>query len=138
MAVYHDIADDLRRQIADSTLAPGAQLPSFQELAARYCVSTYTIQRSIKLLTREGGSSAFTPTPNTSSSTPATAKLDRSLDSATAPVPKTSCPVSSHPSAVRLARVAGRSPRAGVPRSGSTRRVLTSAGPAAESASSAA
>jgi DNA-binding GntR family transcriptional regulator len=54
MAIYRQIADDIRRQIADGVLMPGAQLPTFQELAARYEVSTYTVQRCVRLLTRDG------------------------------------------------------------------------------------
>lgn len=48
------IADDLRRQIADGTLGPGALLPSEPELARAYGVSRQTARAALQILEHEG------------------------------------------------------------------------------------
>ena len=51
---YAEIADDLRRQILDGTLAPGARLPTLAELTNRYNVSERTAYEATRLLLNEG------------------------------------------------------------------------------------
>ncbi|HEV2346103.1 MAG TPA: GntR family transcriptional regulator [Actinocrinis sp.] len=51
---YELIADDLRTQIIDGTLAPGAQMPSLTELMTRYEVSERTAYEATKVLLNEG------------------------------------------------------------------------------------
>ena len=47
---YERIAADLRGQIAAGELAPGAQLPTMVDLAARHQVAVGTAQRAVALL----------------------------------------------------------------------------------------
>lgn len=47
---YLQLANILRRQIADGTFRPGDQLPSEAQLVQRYGVSPMTVRRSINLL----------------------------------------------------------------------------------------
>lgn len=53
-AAYLRIADDLRQQIADGRLAPGAKVPSRHELAATYGVSDRVAVQAVRLLVSEG------------------------------------------------------------------------------------
>lgn len=46
--------DELRRQIVNKELAPGAQLPSFNEMKSRYGVSRPLVERMHSLLAEEG------------------------------------------------------------------------------------
>ncbi|MEV5787580.1 GntR family transcriptional regulator [Streptomyces sp. NPDC052287] len=48
------IADDIRSQIRDGELAPGAALPTTRELSARYGVTSKTVSSGIDLLKLEG------------------------------------------------------------------------------------
>ncbi|WP_237751217.1 GntR family transcriptional regulator [Streptomyces sp. AA0539] len=52
--MYQQIADALRAQIADGTLAPDAKLPTEAELRAEYDVSRETVRRALGLLLNEG------------------------------------------------------------------------------------
>jgi GntR family transcriptional regulator len=52
--MYRQIADDLRRQIEDGTLAPEQQLPTELELRERYNASRNTARDAIKWLTALG------------------------------------------------------------------------------------
>ncbi len=51
---YGVIADELRRQIADGDLAPGAQLPTERELMERYQVSASVTRSAVAQLRSEG------------------------------------------------------------------------------------
>jgi hypothetical protein len=51
---HHDIADNLRRQIATGRLQPCERLPSESDLADRYWVSTVTLRRALAVLQGEG------------------------------------------------------------------------------------
>jgi GntR family transcriptional regulator len=51
---YRQVADDLRRQIADDMLAVGARLPTVTQLMARYDVSSTVIKAAINQLKIEG------------------------------------------------------------------------------------
>ncbi|RFU42758.1 GntR family transcriptional regulator [Actinomadura logoneensis] len=51
---YLQIADDLRKQINDGTLAPGDALPSIAELVKRYESSTGVVKSAIGVLRTEG------------------------------------------------------------------------------------
>jgi len=51
---YHQIADDLRRNIAEGRLPPGAKLPSESDLIARYNVSRVVVRTAIAQLRNEG------------------------------------------------------------------------------------
>jgi GntR family transcriptional regulator len=51
---YHQIADQLRGQIASGALAPGQRLPSEPDLAAQYEASRNTVRLAIALLTNQG------------------------------------------------------------------------------------
>jgi GntR family transcriptional regulator len=51
---YQQIADDLRRRIADSTLAPGAKLPSESDLIGQYKVSRVVARMAIAQLRADG------------------------------------------------------------------------------------
>lgn len=51
---YELIADDLRQQIIDGTLAPGAQIPSLSELMTQFQVSERTALEAQKILLNEG------------------------------------------------------------------------------------
>ncbi|MEU5166224.1 GntR family transcriptional regulator [Streptomyces mutomycini] len=51
---HHDIADDLRQQIATGSTQPGERLPSEADLADWYEVSTVTLRRALSVLQGEG------------------------------------------------------------------------------------
>lgn len=51
---YRRIMNDIREQIADGRLAPGAKLPSTQELAELYEVRPSTVRQAITLLIEAG------------------------------------------------------------------------------------
>ena len=51
---YRQVADDLRRQIADGMLAVGARLPTVTQLMARYEVSSTVVKAAINQLKIEG------------------------------------------------------------------------------------
>jgi GntR family transcriptional regulator len=51
---YLQLANSLRRQIADGAFRPGDQLPSEAQLVQRYGVSPMTVRRSINLLADQG------------------------------------------------------------------------------------
>jgi GntR family transcriptional regulator len=51
---YERIAEDLRRQILKSELAPGTQMPSHTALAEKYRVSLPTVQQALGVLETEG------------------------------------------------------------------------------------
>ncbi|WP_026412821.1 winged helix-turn-helix domain-containing protein [Actinomadura oligospora] len=51
---YLQIADDLRKQISDGTLAPGDALPSIAELVKRHESSTGVVKSAIGVLRTEG------------------------------------------------------------------------------------
>ncbi|MFH8340001.1 GntR family transcriptional regulator [Streptomyces sp. AM6-12] len=50
----HEIADDLRHQIATGRIKPGERLPSEARLAERYEVSTVTLRHALAVLQGEG------------------------------------------------------------------------------------
>lgn len=52
--LYHRIRQALSEQIKDGRLAPGAQLPTEQELMGRYQVSRTTIRQALDSLARDG------------------------------------------------------------------------------------
>ena len=51
---YLQIADDLRAQIRDGSLPPGAPLPSTTRLAAHYGVSLSVVKMAVGILRNEG------------------------------------------------------------------------------------
>lgn len=51
---YRRILDDLRTEIAEGDLVPGAKLPSEKELASKYGVAIETVRRALKALVQEG------------------------------------------------------------------------------------
>jgi DNA-binding GntR family transcriptional regulator len=51
---YRRVADDLREQIKDGRLAPGAKLPTKREMCAQYSVSSQTIESAMLVLKTEG------------------------------------------------------------------------------------
>lgn len=51
---YQQIADDLRRLLGDTAMAPGSILPSEAGLSAQYGASRVTIRRALDLLRSEG------------------------------------------------------------------------------------
>lgn len=51
---YEQIADELREQIIDGTLAPGTRLPTLAELMERYGVAERTAFEAAKILLTEG------------------------------------------------------------------------------------
>ncbi|MET8558729.1 GntR family transcriptional regulator [Streptomyces sp. NPDC004959] len=51
---YQVVADALRRDLIEGTYAPGARLPSENELSARFDASRNTIRAGLKLLASEG------------------------------------------------------------------------------------
>jgi len=51
---YQRIAAELRAQIADGVLEPGAQLPTIHALAESHGVSINTIQKALKVLKDAG------------------------------------------------------------------------------------
>jgi GntR family transcriptional regulator len=52
--MYRQIADDLRRQIEDGTLAPGQQLPTELELREKHQASRNTVRDAVKWLITRG------------------------------------------------------------------------------------
>jgi DNA-binding GntR family transcriptional regulator len=52
--LYLKVVDDLRRQIIDGTLAPGARLPSRAKLASQHHVSENVVRRAVDVLMAEG------------------------------------------------------------------------------------
>lgn len=53
-ARYHEIADDLRRQLASGEFGPGRLLPSESELGEAYAASRVTVRKALELLRDEG------------------------------------------------------------------------------------
>lgn len=51
---YAQLADIIRRQIAEGAFRPGDQLPSEAQLCRRYGISPMTVRRSINLLSEQG------------------------------------------------------------------------------------
>lgn len=51
---YQRIAAELRAQIADGTLGPGARLPTITALAEDHQVSINTVQKALGVLKAEG------------------------------------------------------------------------------------
>lgn len=51
---YRQVADALRREIANNTYAPGARLPSESELSKRFDASRNTVRAGLNLLVSEG------------------------------------------------------------------------------------
>jgi GntR family transcriptional regulator len=51
---YRRVADDLREQIQDGRLSPGAKLPTKREMCAHYSVSSQTIESAMLVLKTEG------------------------------------------------------------------------------------
>lgn len=51
---YLQIAEELRGQISRGALAPGAQLPSTNELVERYGVARGTVRSALRVLADEG------------------------------------------------------------------------------------
>lgn len=54
MTGYRDIADDLRRDIAGGVYAPGATIPTLEDLQDRYRVGKETARRAVATLRAEG------------------------------------------------------------------------------------
>ena len=71
MAVYEDIADELRAEIDAGVYGPGDQLPAESDLAARFDRSVPTIRQAVGVLVGEGlvdkehGRGNFVRTPRT-------------------------------------------------------------------------
>jgi GntR family transcriptional regulator len=53
-ALYQQIVDRIKREIAEGRLAPGAALPSFRQFAEDLLVSVITVKRAYEELEREG------------------------------------------------------------------------------------
>jgi GntR family transcriptional regulator len=53
-ALYQQIVDGIKREIADGRLQPGAALPSFRQFAEDLLVSVITVKRAYEELEREG------------------------------------------------------------------------------------
>ena len=53
-ALYQQIVDRIKREIAEGRLPPGAALPSFRQLAEALLVSIITVKRAYEELEREG------------------------------------------------------------------------------------
>ena len=53
-ALYQQIVDQLKREISEGRLKPGATLPSFRTLAEDLLVSVITVKRAYEELEREG------------------------------------------------------------------------------------
>jgi GntR family transcriptional regulator len=51
---YLQIADELRKQVADGSLGPGDVLPSIAQLSERYEVSASVVKSAISVLRTEG------------------------------------------------------------------------------------
>ena len=54
VALWRQIANTLRQEIASAGYAPGAQLPTEAELSARFSVNRHTVRRAIEELSRGG------------------------------------------------------------------------------------
>lgn len=54
VAVYKRVADELAEQITGGELEPGAQLPTENELSARFSVNRHTLRRAISILSDIG------------------------------------------------------------------------------------
>ncbi|MGH3294827.1 MAG: GntR family transcriptional regulator [Trebonia sp.] len=52
--LYQQIAEDLRKQVEDGTLAPGSQLPTELDLREQYSASRNTIRDAVKRLSSQG------------------------------------------------------------------------------------
>jgi DNA-binding GntR family transcriptional regulator len=52
--VYHQLADELRRQIMSGRIASGSQLPSESELAHTYGLGRGVVRMAVAVLTDEG------------------------------------------------------------------------------------
>jgi GntR family transcriptional regulator len=53
-ALYRQIVDQIKREISENRLKPGATLPSFRALAGDLLVSIITVKRAYEELEREG------------------------------------------------------------------------------------
>jgi len=53
-ALYQQIVDRIKREIAEGRLAPGAALPSFRQFAEELLVSVITVKRAYEELERDG------------------------------------------------------------------------------------
>jgi len=53
-ALYQQIVDRIKREIAEGRLSPGAALPSFRQFAEELLVSIITVKRAYEELEREG------------------------------------------------------------------------------------
>src|SRR5215468_986445 len=53
-ALYQQIVDAIKREVAAGRLAPGSPLPSFRALAEELLVSLITVKRAYEELEREG------------------------------------------------------------------------------------
>jgi GntR family transcriptional regulator len=53
-ALYQQIVDQIKREISENRLKPGATLPSFRALAEDLLVSVITVKRAYEELEREG------------------------------------------------------------------------------------
>src|SRR5215470_14998824 len=53
-ALYRQIIDAIKREVAAGRLAPGSPLPSFRALAEELLVSLITVKRAYEELEREG------------------------------------------------------------------------------------
>src|ERR1700722_12064259 len=53
-ALYQQIVDRIKREIAEDRLKPGAALPSFRQFAENLLVSVITVKRAYEELEREG------------------------------------------------------------------------------------
>ena len=53
-ALYQQIVDAIKREVAAGRLAPGSPLPSFRVLAEQLMVSLITVKRAYEELEREG------------------------------------------------------------------------------------
>src|SRR5271170_7236516 len=53
-ALYQQIVDQIKREISETRLKPGATLPSFRALAEDLLVSVITVKRAYEELEREG------------------------------------------------------------------------------------
>jgi GntR family transcriptional regulator len=53
-ALYQQIVDRIKREIAEGRLQPGAALPSFRQLAEDLLVSVITVKRAYEELEHEG------------------------------------------------------------------------------------
>lgn len=51
---YRQVADDLRRQIADGTIPPGRAIPSMIKLEEKYGVARDTLRKATQILKDEG------------------------------------------------------------------------------------